>query len=64
MNINIENNLTDGTRRIHIEITELMAVKHIESRFEAEARKIYEKTKSMSDLLFWLSEWKKTEEEI
>jgi len=51
-------------KRLMIEIDEGEVINHKESTFELEARKVYEKTKTISDMLFYLSEWAKTEEEI
>lgn len=53
----------DG-KRIMIEWSGLELAKHLESRFERTARELYEKTKTMSDMLMYLSEWAKTEEDI
>lgn len=51
-----------GGKKLMIEIDESEIIKHKESRFEKEARLVYEKTKTISDMLFYLSEWAKTEE--
>ena len=53
--------MKDG-KTLLIEWTGIELVKHIESESEKVARKTYEKSKSITDLLFWLSEWAKTED--
>jgi len=50
----------DG-KRLMIEWDGAEIEKHLESRMEAECRKVYEKTHSIADMLMWLSEWAKTE---
>ena len=53
----------DG-KRLMIEWSGIELAKHRESRFEKTARILYEKTKSLSDMFNWLSEWAITDEEL
>lgn len=52
----------DG-KSLLIEFSGVEITKHKESVSEKVARKNYEKSRSKSDLLFWLSKWAKTEHE-
>lgn len=64
MKITLEEEMVSGIKRFIIELSELDITRHIESRFERTARLLHEKTNKKSDLLFYLSEWAKTEEEL
>lgn len=63
MRVDTSQDLISGKREIIITLSESHIVQHLESRFEKEARQVFEKTQKISDMLFYFSEWAKTEEE-